>query len=142
MYKIVLDCNVFISGLMTPKGNPSQILRLAYERKVKLLVSPEIIKEYWQVLHYPKIIKRLEKAGVPITTAENILKNLNEIATVTLGTLEVKVIQADPTDDKFLSCAVEGKADFIVSGDEHLLSVGEFERIRILTPQAFLELYQ
>lgn len=142
MYKIVLDCNVLISGLMTPRGNPARILRLAYERNVELLVSPEIIKEYWRVLHYPKIAKRLEKVGIPLAMAENILKNFNEIATVTLGILEVKVIKNDPTDDKFLSCAVEGKADFIVSGDEHLLSVKEFENIIILTPQAFLEMYQ
>ncbi|SLM28520.1 conserved hypothetical protein [Desulfamplus magnetovallimortis] len=104
------------------------------------MVSPEIIKEYWRVLHYPKIVKRLEKMGIPISTAESILKNFNEIATVTLGDLEVKVIADDPTDDKFLSCAVEGEADFIVSGDDHLLSVKEFQGIRILTPQAFLEM--
>ncbi len=139
MYKIVLDCNVLISGLMTPRGNPAQILRLAYERKIELLVSPDIIKEYWRVLHYPKIVKRLETVGIPLAMAENILKNFNEIATVTLGILEVKVIKNDPTDDKFLSCAMEGKADFIISGDEHLLSVREFENILILTPQAFLE---
>lgn len=140
MLKIVLNCNVLISGLITPKANPGRILRLAHERKVELLVSPAIMQEYWRVLHYPKIIKRLEKIGVPLASAESFLKNFNEITTVTLGELEVKVITNDPTDDKFLSCAVEGEADFIVSGDDHLLSVQEFEGIRILTPQAFLNL--
>ena len=52
----------------------------------------------------------------------------------------IKVIKDDPKDDMVLECAVEGKADFIVSGDPHLLKLKEFRSIKIVTPKQFLDL--
>ncbi len=55
--------------------------------------------------------------------------------------VELKVIAADPADDRVLECAVAARADFIVSGDKHLLSLGNFGKIVILTPNDFLDMH-
>jgi len=54
----------------------------------------------------------------------------------------IEVIMEDPSDDKYLSCAIDAKVDFIISGDIHLLNLGEYEGIRIVTPAQFLEIME
>ena len=56
-------------------------------------------------------------------------------AILTSGKLKLTVIREDPPDDRYLECAVEGEAEYIVSGDQHLLSLGEYRGIRVLTPR-------
>ena len=58
------------------------------------------------------------------------------------GQAEIGVIQADPTDNKYLACALEGEAEYIVSGDRHLLDVGQYQGIKIMNAQAFLNMWQ
>ena len=52
------------------------------------------------------------------------------------------MIDEDPGDDKYLACALEANADFIVSGDEHILAIGEYEGVKILSPQEFLKILE
>ncbi|PTL35659.1 hypothetical protein CLG94_07790 [Candidatus Methylomirabilis limnetica] len=59
---------------------------------------------------------------------------------MTPGVVCLTVISEDPPDDHYLECAIEGDADYIVSGDQHLLELGEYQGIRILTPRAFLNI--
>jgi hypothetical protein len=68
------------------------------------------------------------------------LAELREVSTVISVKSDVRVIKEDPDDDKFLTCALEGGAEYIVSGDPHLLRLEEYQRIRILTPAAFLKI--
>ena len=68
------------------------------------------------------------------------LADLAALAIPTPGELVLRVIADDPDDDHYLSCAIEGEADYIVSGDRHLLEIQEYQGIRILTPRAFLTL--
>jgi len=64
-------------------------------------------------------------------------------AWVVEGKAEIDVIQADPTDNKYLACALEGEADYIVSGDRHLLlDVGLYQGIKIIKAKAFLKIWQ
>lgn len=59
-----------------------------------------------------------------------------------VGNAQIDVIQADPTDYKYLACALEGEADYIVSGDRHLLDVGQYQGIKIMNAKAFLNMWQ
>jgi len=63
-------------------------------------------------------------------------------AWVVEGKAQIDVIQADPTDNKYLACALEGEAEYIVSGDRHLLDVGQYQGIKIMNAQAFLNMWQ
>ena len=58
------------------------------------------------------------------------------------GVRPVTVVPADADDDKYFAAALEGEADFVVSGDKHVLEIGQYERIRVLRPRAFLEKIQ
>ena len=137
MIKIVLDANVFVSALLVPGSNAAIILDLVRARKLELLVSRSIMSEIGRVLLYPKIKKRHHLAAKEF---DEFLDDCTEFATVTPEIIKVKTIKDDPADDKYLACAAEGKADFIVSGDHHLTDLETFQGIRIVNPAAFLKL--
>jgi putative PIN family toxin of toxin-antitoxin system len=135
--RAVLDANIFASALMRPQGPPGQVLSLLLRHHAfELVMSPAILEEVARVLRYPKVRKRIA------ATAEELdlwLASLDMIAVPVQGVLEVKVVAADPEDDKYLAAAVEGIAEGVVSGDDHLLALGTCEGIRIVTARAFLE---
>ena len=132
MIRVVVDTNILVSVAL-PESR-LQILADGWQkRRFRLLISAEIFDEYLRVLTYPKFnlssadIKRiLEKELLPYTEMVKV-------------TTQVNVIVKDPSDNKFLACAVDGHANFIVSGDQHLLSVGQFHHIPILTARQLLE---
>ena len=140
MTRLVLDANVLVSAILNPQGKPSLILKLALSGVVNLVISRSIIEELHKVLHYPKLLKLLKKNGVSVEELEAFIDNLDTIAELTKGKLVLDVIKDDPADNMILACAVEGGADFIISGDSHLLSLANFEEIGIMDPATFLEL--
>jgi len=137
MLKIVLDTNVLVSALINPHGKPAQILNYVFENKIRLFTSPSIIEELERVLSYPRLMKRhgLEKEELKEFTFDllSIMSLVEEKETI-------EVIMEDPSDNKYLSCAFNTKADFIVSGDVHLLKLKEHEGIPIITPAQLLEI--
>ena len=135
MVRIVLDANQFVSALLKPNSNPDLIMRLVREEKVLLLISDAICAELLRVLSYPKIQKRLNSSEESLV---DFIDKLRAVAIVIPGAVKLPPLQSDPSDTKYLECAVEGKADFIVSGDHHLTDLNEFQRIRIVTPVTFL----
>jgi predicted nucleic acid-binding protein len=66
------------------------------------------------------------------------VRDLGDLAIVTPGQLRLSVIREDPDDDRYLECAVEGHAEYIVSGDRHLLALGTYRDIAIMSPRVFL----
>ncbi|MCL6478654.1 MAG: hypothetical protein K6T65_09580 [Peptococcaceae bacterium] len=68
------------------------------------------------------------------------LDDLSAFAFFTPEDLELTAVPEDPSDDKYLICAIEGKAEYIISGDHHLLDLGNWEGIRVITARDFLEL--
>lgn len=135
MIRVVFDTNIIVSGYLW-SGAPRSAINVVLEGRAKLLASEALIDELKDVLSRPKFAKRLD---IVAQTAEQIvvdhLKHL-EIVEVTPIPLTIK---ADPDDDMVLACAVSGKADFIVSGDPHLLEQQSFRNIPIITVNAFLE---
>ena len=140
MTRLVLDTNVWVSAILNPRGKPALILKLALRGVVELVISRAMIEEMNKVLHYPKLIKLLKKNRVSVEEIEAFIKNIDTIAEITKGELVLEVIKEDPTDNIILACAVEGGADFIISGDSHLLKLANFEEIEIVAPATFLEL--
>lgn len=135
MIRIVLDANQFISALLKPGSNPAQIVSLIREDKAKLLMSEEIISEINDVLLYPKILKRHGKSPEYIA---GFIKKLRAVSVMTHAALKIEAIKDDPSDNKYLECAVEGRADYIISGDKHLKDLNIFRVVRIVTPAEFL----
>jgi putative PIN family toxin of toxin-antitoxin system len=135
MIRAVLDANVFVSAVITATGNAARILDAWRAGRIDLVVSPEILSEVERVLNYPKIARRHRLSAERI---RGFIEDLARLSILTPGEIRMSVIQEDPSDDRYLECALEGEADCIVSGDQHLLETGEYRGIRILTPKAFL----
>ncbi|MHB8841138.1 MAG: putative toxin-antitoxin system toxin component, PIN family [Candidatus Aquicultor sp.] len=139
MIKVCLDTNVFVSGIISPSGAPFDVLEAWRNREFVLLTSDDIITEVSKVLHYPKI-----KSAFSLTDEEieQYVSLIGQYSQRTAGKLMVNVVTEDPSDNMFLVCAIEGKADFIISGDNHLLDIGVYQEIQILTPREFIKQLQ
>jgi len=131
--RVVLDTNVLISALLFG-GLPGRLVPLWQRREIVLLVSPEVLKEYIKVLSYPKF--GLDEEEIKSILREEVLPYFDPVKPVT----PVEVVGEDPSDDKFLSLAVDGKAKFLVNGDLHLLGIKRYCETAIVTVSAFLDL--
>src|SRR3989344_2947387 len=119
--RIVLDTNVLISGTFWT-GTSYEVIQLIDKGKVKIITSKEI----------------LEKKAYQSEKMTAVLK-LVQIAIFVEPKEKFKVVEKAPDDDKFIDAAVEGKAEYIITQDEHLLKLKEFRRIKIVKPEEFLE---
>jgi len=138
MTKAVLDTNVIVSGIIREAGPPGQILRLLFEgQKFTAVTSLQILAEVKAVLSREKIRKY---HGWTDEQIDIFLAFFYTQSEVTEGKLTVQVIVQDPSDDKFLACAGEGSADYLVSGNKHLLDLKVYEGVQIVPPATFLML--
>lgn len=136
MIAAVVDANVFVSAVLSPAGTPAQVLNAWRGGRFVLVLSLAILAEIYRVLHYPKIALRHRWTEEQIRTFVDLLASQ---AVLTRGELLLTVIADDPADNRYLECAVEGQADFLVTGDRLLLNLGEYQGITMLTPRAFLD---
>ena len=137
MIRAVLDANVFVSAVLSPQGQPAEVLRAWRAEQFHLVVSAAILEEVERVFRYPKIVRRHAWSTDAIRL---FIEDLAHLAILTPGALTLRVITEDPADNRYLECAVEGEAGYVVSGDQHLLRVGAYENIRIVTPGEFLNI--
>jgi len=129
--KVILDTNVFISGVFF-SGPPSKILGAWKNKKIILVISPSIFEEY------RRVASELSKQFAPIdisSTLELVAINADMAPDTTLPT----PVCTDPDDDKFLACAVAAKAKIICSGDKALLKTSGYRNVQVLTPNDFLK---
>ncbi len=127
--RVVLDSNVIVSGFGW-SGPPARVLDAALDGRLILVTSPPLLAELRRVLTYPKLAKVLDGGEQ--------LANLVEASGVVVLPTSVVAAIDDEGDNSVLDAAVEGAADYIVSGDEHLLGLGSCERLPIVTPAQFL----
>jgi uncharacterized protein len=137
MIKVVIDANVFVSAILKPKSKPDRIIDLVKQGSIALAISPEILTEIRKVLLYPKIRKEIKLSTREIGEA---LAQVAQIAIITPGKIRINAIDNDPKDNRYLECAVEARADFIISGDHHLRDLKTFQGITIIDPTTFLDL--
>jgi putative PIN family toxin of toxin-antitoxin system len=140
MIRAVLDTNVIVSGILTPKSVPATILKLGLEGKFKLVISPHVIEEIGRVIRYEKVIALMKRHNLTRREVDDLIQRVKRVALVTPGELEVTAAPSDPADDMVLSYALEGKADFVVSGDHHLTDLKSFQGVSIVNPRRFLHL--
>ena len=131
MKRAVLDTNVFVS--MALGGQVGKINDRWRAGKFLLVVSDDIVSEYLDVLQRPK----LHLASHTIAT---IVSRVYRKAEFAMPEEHIFAIKDDPSDDKFLEAAIAGKADYIVSGDKHLLDIKQFQSIPIITARNFIEI--
>ena len=137
MLRVVIDTNVIVSGIISRKGAPAEILNAWRERHFLLLISPAIVAEVRSVLGYARIREKYRLSDQEI---DQMISLLEHDALLVPGTADVAgSLPADPQDEMFLACAVDGLADVIVSGDHHLLDLGEYQDIPIIKAGRFLE---
>ena len=133
--RVVLDTSVWISALLWT-GLPNQILKLIENGKIKAIISPVLVKELREVLGRDKFASILvaRESSVPELMQE-VLKQveLYEPASVS------GIVERDPDDDHVIACAVAGKVQWIISGDDDLLDIGKYKDILIGSPKQFLE---
>jgi putative PIN family toxin of toxin-antitoxin system len=127
--RVVADTNILVSALQFG-GKPKQLLDLAVDGQVDLAASEEIIAETLRVLR-----EKFDRAPEWLAEAD---RQLRVIARIVVPTASIHAIEADPTDDRILECAVAADAEVIVSGDTHLLSLGSFRGILIQRVAEFL----
>ncbi len=131
--KVVLDTNVLISALIKA-GKPRELFfRLAEEKA--LILSKSILDEFLEIAEDPRIAKYVKEQE---TTA--FLNSLRDAAKVVTVKSKFKAVKEDPDDDIILRTAYDGKADYIISGDNHLLSLGEFRGTKIVTVDEMLKI--
>jgi putative PIN family toxin of toxin-antitoxin system len=123
---------VIISAILFG-GIPGELISLWKSVHIQPLASKDIIDEYIKVLTYPKF--ELSEKEINYILYNEILPYF-EVATLKPGQA---IIQKDPSDDKFLHCANAGRASVIISGDQHLINLKSYGKIKILTLSQFLE---
>ena len=134
MKKITVDTNVLVSATFW-SGASHKIIEKVEEKKLTLILSPAIIKEYAEVLEYDEIQEKIKHKNLEMKMT---VQKIVALSTIGEPTEEIQMVEDDPDDDAILECAVEGNIDFIISQDKHLLKLKEFRRIPILKPEDFL----
>jgi len=135
--RAVLDTNQYVSMAIKAGGTADRLLAAWREERFVLLLSPPILDEIVRVLRSPRL-RRLIRLTAP--ELNGLMESLLLDAELTPGRLAVDVVTRDPSDNMFLACAVEGRADYVVSGDDDLLTLGSYQGIPIVTAAEFLRI--
>jgi putative PIN family toxin of toxin-antitoxin system len=128
--RVVADTNVLISAFLFG-GLPRVLVSLGLSGSFSLITSGPLLDELEDKLR--------NRFAVPEEKLAFFLSQMNDRATIVHPTFALDAVPNDPDDDRVLECAVAGNADLIVSGDKHLLRLGSYQSIRILTVRQFLE---
>ncbi len=133
--RAVLDTNVLVSAFLHHDRPPGRLVALSFEGAYTLVLSPAILGELRRVIGRPKVLRYLQLSREAI---EARIIELEIQAELVEGTLDLDVEIRDPDDRMLLVAAVEGRAGFLVTGDDDLLRLGNYEEVEIMTPRAFL----
>jgi putative PIN family toxin of toxin-antitoxin system len=131
--KVVLDTNVIISGIFF-SGPPHQILKAWRNKKFQIVISLEILDEYYRV-------GEELAAQFPEVDLDPILEFVNTKAEIVEAAKLNEAVCDDPDDDKFFACAIAAGVNLIISGDKHLLKMSGYQRIDVVRPRQFVDNY-
>ena len=133
MLKVILDTNILISAIVFG-GKPRDILKRIISGKLGFAVSKEILDEVDGVLSGKKF-------NYPSQAVYEIRNAIEGLGDNVVPEKRIDMIKKDPDDNRILECALTANADFIISGDSHLLELKVFKGIQIISPTDFLEKY-
>ena len=137
--RAVIDTNLFVSGLFAKDSLSARLQNLWISEEFELVTSLEIIKEVSRVLSYPRIKEHFKPKE------ENVRRFFRLIfrkAIISKDIIQTDKIVDDPKDNKFLACALEKQADYIVSRDPHLRNIKHFHGIQIVDATTFIQKVQ
>jgi len=134
--RAVIDTNVMVSVAFAKKGLAKRLRDLIADDAFILITSKSILKELYEVLHYSHIVARFKTSEEDI---EEFIGMIIEHAVITKGTYSIDGITEDPKDDMFIACALEERADYIISRDPHLRNIKHFQRIQVVDVTTFIE---
>ena len=128
----VYDTNVLISAFIG-RGAPHKALNAVYAGKVRLVISPDMLLEFEDVISRPKF-NYTEKH------IRRVLTVIFKVSKVVEPDFSVDIVKEDPTDNRVIEAAISGKAQYIVTGDSHLLSLKNVENVEIISVKEFLKI--
>ena len=134
MIRATLDTNVIVSGLKF-EGHPRRIFDMAESGMIRMAVSVPILEEVCDVL-------QRDKFGFSKGEANAFVDALKSIALHVTPENRVDVMKVDPDDNRILECAVASRSDYLVTGDKHLLNIGQFRQVEIVKPSDFVMVAQ
>jgi len=137
--RIVVDTNVIVSALLSPGSVPGKVMEAWDSSNYSLMISEPLLAEYLLVLERPRLQTKHHKSSAEIHA---LIHRFRTEGRMVQTDRKLRVVRADPDDDIIVATAVAGNADFIVSGDRHLLEIGEHAGIRIIPPGVFLAILE
>jgi putative PIN family toxin of toxin-antitoxin system len=140
MPSVVVDTTVLISGFITPAGVSAKLLEQAQDGAFTICLSLEIIEELRSRLLYRRRIRKSYQYADE--RVHRHCRDLEAVSRVITDLPDVRVVVRDPNDDMIIACALKAGADYIVTRDKDLLSLGAYEGVRIVTPRQLLTLLE
>ena len=134
--RAVIDTNLFVSGLFSRDSLSALLQDLWIDQEFELVTSIEIIKEVSRVLNYPRIKEHFSPKE---ETIKRFFHLIFRKAIISKDIYQTDKITDDPTDNKFLACALEKKVDYIVSRDPHLRNLKQYHGIQIIDAKTFIK---
>lgn len=132
--KVVLDTSIFISAAIAPSGPTGEVLELWRQRRFPVILSDATLREMEGVFQRQKIIRAVRR---PPSWISDLIQDLRQFATF-VEPVPVNAVPKDPPDNLVIGTALAGGCEYLVSGNGHLLDLGTFQGIPILTPHEFL----
>lgn len=130
--RITVDTNILISALGW-NGAEAAVIDMVLDSKLELCLSAEILSEFYRVVKYPKL-------GFSDTEIDGFIGLILPKVLFVKPAMTIDIVVDDPDDNRIIECAIEGKSDFILSGDKHLLQLGEYNGLKILIASEFLKI--
>jgi hypothetical protein len=132
---VILDTNILVSALLKPESPPARVAEWALSRKAVLLLSPDLLAEYESVLNRPKFSRSFNE--------EHLKGLLSAMARESVFIVPFTEVNGciDASDNKVLALAIDCNADFIITGDDHLLQLHPYGKTEICAPADFLKMF-
>ena len=136
--RITLDTNVLVSAFISKRGHSARVLDIVMTLEdVELVLSDEIVREFSRVMSRDELLFRFGHSLADVEELVGLLKKTSRMIRVRS---KFRAVKEDPADNAILNTAHDGRCEFVVSGDHHLLNLRRFRGIRILSPRQMLDL--
>ena len=128
--KIAVDTNFLVSATQWDYSVSHKLLQKLIRNNAEIFTTREILEEFTEVLKRDFLYNEAD--------IQNLFEKILQFLTLVNPSIKVDVIKEDPDDNKIIECAIESKADYIISYDKHLLKLKEFQGIKIVQPEEAL----
>jgi putative PIN family toxin of toxin-antitoxin system len=132
--KVVLDVNILVSALFFPQGKPGLIWQLVEDKKIISISCDQIMDKLLEVIARSKF----DKYGLSLAEKIGFGMRVRYFSSMIQISPNVAVVTDDPEDDIVLACAVQGIAQYLISGDPHLKNLGCYGEVQVITADDFL----